>query len=122
MRKIKSKEEFKYLDMQDIFPQYEELDMLNEVKNVIKDPILKPHDDLYDCFINFLVYDLGALVIDEGYLDVLSEDYDNLDKRLKTLHTFEVTYKVKVDENGNPIEEEDKKDKEVIQKYKFKWI
>lgn len=120
---VKSKSDYKSLeDLNGKEVQYytfyeNQEDMLNEVKNVIKDPILKPHDDLYDCFINFLVYDLGALVIDEGYLDVLSEDYDNLDKRLKTLHTFEVTYKVKVDENGNTIEEE-KKDKEVTQKYK----
>lgn len=119
---VKSKSDYKKLsDLDGKEVQYytfydNQEDMLNEVKNVIKDPVLKPHDDLYDCFINFLVYDYGALVIDEGYLDVLSEDYDNLDTRLKTLHTFEVTYKVKVDKDGNEIKDED--DKVITQKYK----
>ena len=92
-------------------------DMLAEVNRVIKNPDLKPHDDLFDCFINFLVYDLGALVIDEGYLDVLSEDYDNLDTRLRILHTFEVTNLVQVDEDGNDIGEKEDTS-EITTKYK----
>ena len=123
---VKSKSDYKKLsDLNGKEVQYytfydNQEGMLDEVKKVIKDPVLKPHDDLYDCFINFLVYDLGALVIDEGYLDVLGEDYKNLDTRLRTLHTFEVTYKVQVDENGNEInkEENDKKKEEITQKYK----
>ena len=122
--KVKSKSSYKKLsDLDGKEVQYytfydNQEDMLNEVKSVIKDPVLKPHDDLFDCFINFLVYDYGALVIDEGYLDVLSEDYKNLDTRLKVLHTFEVKYKVLVDENGNPVNKEEDKDKVVTQKYK----
>ena len=121
---VKSKSSYKKLsDLDGKEVQYytfydNQEDMLNEVKSVIKAPVLKPHDDLFDCFINFLVYDYGALVIDEGYLDVLSEDYKNLDTRLKVLHTFEVKYKVLVDENGNPVNKEEDKDKVVTQKYK----
>lgn len=98
------------LDNKDItyFTFYNDTDkIIDEINKNIKNADIRPHDDLYDTFINFLVGQLSAIVIDDGYLDVLSEDYKNLDKRLRTLYTFEVESLVKVEdekkENNSPV-------------------
>ena len=73
------------------FTFYNDTDkQLEEVKKVVSDPVFVPHDDLYDTFVNFLTGRYDAIIIEDGYLDVLGEDYKNLDTRLRTLHTFEI--------------------------------
>ena len=73
------------------FTFYNDTDkQLEEVKKVIENPVFIPHDDLYDTFVNFLTGKYDAIIIEDGYLDVLGEDYKNLDTRLRTLYTFEI--------------------------------
>lgn len=66
----------------------------DEVSKKIINPKFLPHDDMYDTFINFLVGQYSAIILSDGVLDILSEDYKNLDNRLNTLYTFEVESKV----------------------------
>ncbi len=63
-----------------------------------------PHDDLYDTFINFLVGQYDSLIVTDSILDILSEDYKNLDERIKILYTFEIEAKVEEEKEEKPEE------------------
>lgn len=66
-----------------------------ELDKVIPSFDFRAHDDLYDAFINFMVNKLNVLVLSDGTLEILSDDYKNLDTRLRDLYTFTIETKVK---------------------------
>lgn len=68
--------------------------IISEVKSQV-DADLKPHDDLYDTGINFLVGQIPSLVISESSLEILSEEYDYIYDITTILYTFEVESVVK---------------------------
>lgn len=108
---VKSKSDIKSLsdlNNRDIsyYTFYNEDENIKKVisENIVNATVL-PHDDLYDGFINFLTGHLTALVIDDGYLEVLSEAYDNLDTRLRVIYTFEIESQVKEPDSTSNTEE-----------------
>ncbi len=78
--------------------------VINTISNQVNNISFLPHDDLYDTFINFLVGQYDSLIVTDSILDILSEDYKNLDERIKILYTFEI--EAKVNNTEEKVEEE----------------
>ncbi len=68
-------------------PQVEEcLELLKKKSNAS----LKEDKDLYNLYINLMASEIDAIVLDEAYLDILAEDYRELEEDIKTIYTFEL--------------------------------
>ncbi len=104
---IKSLSDLNNLDISYYTFYNEDENIKKAINEQVSNANILPHDDLYDGFINFLTGHLTALVIDDGYLEVLSEAYDNLDTRLRILYTFEIESKKEEEETPTPSNPEE---------------
>ncbi len=56
---------------------------------------LKSYDDLYKLYNDLLDKKIESIVIDESYLDILEEEHDDLDDKIKIIDRFEIESKIK---------------------------
>lgn len=61
------------------------------------------YEDLYDLYDQLIAEKLDAILINEAYLDVLSEDYKELDETVKTIYSFSI--EVEKEKNDDKISE-----------------
>ncbi len=68
-------------------PQVEEcLEILNKKSHAT----LEEEKDLYNLYLKLMTSELAAIVLDEAYLSILANDYETLEKDIKTIYTFEL--------------------------------
>lgn len=53
------------------------------------------YEDLYSLYENLIDKKVDALLIDEAYIDVLLEDYPDLEDQIKEIYSFEIETKIK---------------------------
>lgn len=79
---------------------YEDIDQIKkEVSKKIENPEFKEQIDLFVTTDYLLKDEISALVIDDGFLGALDENYSDIEKRIRIIDTFEVKTKVKKEEN-----------------------
>lgn len=91
--KDSSVSEIKDLEGKKIGYLKDNIESLNQLKEQIT-PIEKEYEDLFELYDNLLNKNLAAILIDEAYLDVLSDDNQDLDKRVKVLYSFSLETKL----------------------------
>lgn len=81
------------------FNFYEDIDQIKEeVRKKITNPVFKEQIDLFVTADYLLKDEISALVIDDGFLGALDENYSDIDTRVRIIDTFEIKTKVKKDE------------------------
>ena len=84
------------------FNFYEDIEQIkSEVSKKIENPIFKEQIDLFVTADYLLKDEISALVIDDGFLGALDENYNDIDKRVRIIDTFEIKTKVKKDNNSS---------------------
>lgn len=48
------------------------------------------YDDIYSLYENLLDKKIDSIIIDEAYLDMLEDEYDDIDDRIKVIYNFEI--------------------------------
>lgn len=85
------------------FNFYEDIDQIKkEVSKKIANPVFKEQIDLFVTADYLLKDEISALVIDDGFLGALDENYSDIDTRVRIIDTFEIKTKVKKDSSDNP--------------------
>lgn len=78
------------------FTFYDDIDtMLNEVKKEYKNANFKPHDDIYDTFVNFFANQVTSIIVDDGYFEEMKDTYPDLDDKVRIIYTYSIETKVK---------------------------
>lgn len=78
------------------FTFYDDSDaMLNEVKKEYNDANFKPHDDIYDTFVNFFANQVTSIIVDDGYYEEMKDTYSDLDDKVRIIYTYSIETKVK---------------------------
>ena len=61
------------------------------------------NEDLYSLYDNLLAYKMDAIVIDDAYLDVLADDYKDINDNIKIIYTIEIKDVKKTDNKVNEL-------------------
>lgn len=88
----------KYTDINDLKDKTlgylkEEKDYINKLDEIVS-TLSTEYEDLYELYEKLLNKELEAILIDEAYLDVLLEDYPDLNDKITILYTFNLETKV----------------------------
>lgn len=62
---------------------------LSKITNIIK-PNLIGVEDLYELYNKLINQEVESIILDEVYIDILSEDYPNIDELTKTVYQFDI--------------------------------
>lgn len=86
------------------FNFYEDIDQIkSEVSKRIENPEFKEQIDLFVTADYLLKDEISALVIDDGFLGALDENYKDIDERIRVIDTFEIKTLVKKgDDSATP--------------------
>lgn len=60
------------------------------------------YDDVYSLYENLLDKKIDSIIIDEAYLDMLEDEYDDIDDRIKVIYNFEI--ESTIEKNNNSID------------------
>lgn len=81
---------------------YEDIDQIkSEVSKRIKNPEFKEQIDLFVTADYLLKDEISALVIDDGFLSALDENYSDIEERVRIIDSFEIKTLVKKDDDSS---------------------
>ena len=71
----------------------EEKDHIGKLNEIVS-TISTEYEDLYELYELLINKELDAILIDQAYLDVLEEDYQDINKKIRVLYSFNLETKV----------------------------
>ncbi len=66
---------------------------IDDVKSEITDNIkvdFIDHDDVFDLYNALMNNDVSSVLLDEAYLDILEDEYDDIDAMLRVVYSFNI--------------------------------
>ena len=67
----------------------EEKDSISKLEEAVS-ILSTQYEDLYELYEKLLNGEIDSIMIDEAYLDVLKEDYPDIDEKIKVIYTFDL--------------------------------
>ena len=77
-------------------------DILVKLNNAVTTTTIE-YEDLYELYEEFLNKKVEAILLDEAYLDILEDDYKDINYKIKELYSFNVSTELKQNDNNKDI-------------------
>lgn len=76
---------------------------LDLIDNKIESKMIN-YSDVYNLYEDLLNKKIDSIVIDKAYLDLLADEYNDIDENIKVIYTFEIKTKLQNDNKINSLE------------------
>ena len=78
-------------------------DYLDKISNIVNSNMIE-YDDVYSLYEDLLNKKIDSFIIDKAYLDLIADEYNDIDDNIKVIYTYEVKTKLETNNQINSLD------------------